>query len=59
MSWLRGLGWTTATVAGLGAGVVAGAWLEARAFLLRRVEVPLLAAGQREIRVLHLSDIHL
>lgn len=49
----------------LGAGVVAGgalasyaAW-EARQYTLRRVSVPLLPAGARPIRVLHLSDIHL
>ena len=43
----------------LGAGVLAGAWLEARAFIVRRVEVPVLKPGQRDIRVLHISDIHL
>ena len=59
MSTIPALGRTVAAVAGLGVGVASGAWLEARAFLLRRVEVPLLAPGQREIRVLHLSDIHL
>lgn len=55
----RVLSSATAAVAGLGATIAAGAWLEARAFLLRRAVVPLLAPGQREIRVLHLSDIHL
>lgn len=59
MSRLRRLGQIAAGLAGLGAAVTAGAWLEARAFILRRVEVPVLASGQREIRVLHLSDIHL
>ena len=42
-----------------GAGVLAYAAAEARAYTLRRVEVPLLPAGQRPLRVLHLSDIHL
>lgn len=49
----------------LGAGALAGAGLtayaawEARAYTLRRVEVPLLPAGARPITVLHLSDLHL
>src|SRR5688500_5653076 len=48
-----------------GAGAAAGlglttyaAW-EARAFTLRRVEVPLLPPGSRPLKVLHLSDIHM
>ncbi|GAB3245404.1 metallophosphoesterase [Nocardioides dilutus] len=56
----------TRIVGGLtGAGAVAGtaltayaAW-EARQFTLRRVEVPLLPAGARPLKVLHLSDIHM
>lgn len=49
----------------VGAGAIAGAALtayamhEARQYTLRRVEVPLLPAGARPLRVLHLSDIHL
>lgn len=49
----------------LGAGVAAGAGLtayaawEARAYTLREVTVPLLPAGQRPLRVLHVSDIHM
>ncbi len=50
---------------GLPAGVVAGtalatyaAW-EARQYTLREVTVPLLPAGHRPLRVLHLSDIHM
>jgi predicted MPP superfamily phosphohydrolase len=49
----------------VGAGTVAGAGLtayaawEARQYTLRRVEVPLLPAGARPVRVLHLSDLHL
>src|SRR3954471_629406 len=48
-----------------GAAAVAGASLtayaswEARAYTLRRVEVPLLPPGARPLRVLHLSDIHM
>jgi len=49
----------------LGAGAAAGAGLtayaawEARQYTLRRVEVPLLPADARPVRVLHLSDIHM
>jgi predicted MPP superfamily phosphohydrolase len=49
----------------VGAGAAAGAALtayaawEARQYTLRRVEVPLLPAGARPLRVLHLSDIHM
>ncbi|MCW2767890.1 MAG: metallophosphoesterase [Nocardioides sp.] len=42
-----------------GAGLTAYAACEARAYTLRRVQVPLLPAGQRPLRVLHLSDIHM
>ena len=48
-----------------GAGTLAGASLtayaawEARAYTLRRVTLPLLPAGSRPLRVLHLSDIHM
>jgi predicted MPP superfamily phosphohydrolase len=42
-----------------GAGLTAYAMWEARQFTLRRVEVPLLPAGARPVRVLHLSDIHM
>ncbi|WP_372727549.1 metallophosphoesterase [Nocardioides sp.] len=49
----------------VGAGAVAGAALtayalcEARAYTLRRVELPILPSGQRPLRVLHLSDVHM
>ncbi|HTY73698.1 MAG TPA: metallophosphoesterase [Actinomycetes bacterium] len=36
-----------------------GAGYEVRAFRLRRATVPVLPAGQRPLRVLHLSDLHL
>ncbi|CAN5895580.1 metallophosphoesterase [soil metagenome] len=45
---------------GAGAGVLAWSTLvEPRAFALRRVEVPVLPARSRPLRVLHLSDLHL
>ena len=49
----------------VGVSAVAGAALttyaitEARAYTLRRVTMPVLAPGSPELRVLHLSDIHL
>ncbi|MCW2815698.1 MAG: metallophosphoesterase [Nocardioides sp.] len=49
----------------LAAGAIAGAVTtayaadEARRYTLRRVEVPLLPAGARPLRVLHLSDLHM
>ena len=51
---LLGLG-ALAGVAGL--GYAAG--IEVRSFTVRRVDVPVLPAGSRPIRVLHLSDLHL
>ena len=42
-----------------GAGAAAYALCEARQYTLRRLEVPLLPAGARPVRVLHLSDIHM
>ena len=46
--------------AAAGAATVAyAAGYEVRAFRLRRVEVPVLAEGQRPLRILHLSDLHL
>ena len=41
-----------------GAGLTAYALAEARQYTLRRVQVPVLAPGQRPLRVLHLSDLH-
>lgn len=49
----------------LGLGAVAGAATlgyaaaEARAYTLRRVDLPVLPAGHAPLRVLHLSDIHM
>lgn len=42
----------------VGAGLTAYALDEARRYTLRRVEVPVLPPGQRPLRVLHLSDLH-
>lgn len=45
---------------GAAAAVVGyGAAIERNAFVLRRVEVPVLPAGSRPMRVLHISDVHL
>jgi predicted MPP superfamily phosphohydrolase len=51
---LLGLG---ALAGAAGLGYAAG--IEVRAFTLRRVDVPVLPAGSRPLRVLHLSDLHL
>ena len=51
---------TLAGGAALGAAALTwAAGYEVRAFTLRRAEVPVLASGQRPLRVLHLSDLHL
>ena len=44
---------------GAGVGLTAYAACEARAYTLRRVDVPVLPRGQRPLRVLHLSDVHM
>jgi len=51
---LLGLG---AVVGIAGLGYAAG--IEVRSFTLRRFDVPILPAGSKPIRVLHLSDLHL
>jgi predicted MPP superfamily phosphohydrolase len=45
--------------AAAGIGLTAYAAWEARAYTLRRVEVPLLPGGSRPLKVLHLSDLHM
>jgi predicted MPP superfamily phosphohydrolase len=40
------------------AGLGYAAGIEVRSFTVRRVDVPVLPAGSRPIRVLHLSDLH-
>ncbi len=49
----------TAGAAGVAAGLTWSAGYEVRAFRLRRVSVPVLPPGQRPLRVLHLSDLHI
>ncbi len=41
------------------AGLAYAAGYEVRSFRLRRVEVPVLKPGERPLRILHLSDIHM
>jgi predicted MPP superfamily phosphohydrolase len=53
---LQGLG--VAGLVGAGTLAYAGLW-EVESYRLRRVSVPVLPAGARDIRVLHLSDIHM
>ena len=57
------MNWFTKAVmggAGLGAGVLAySLGYERTAFTLRRADVPVLPAGARPIKVLHLSDVHM
>lgn len=49
-----------AGLAALGAGCLAyGAGYEVRAFTLRRVNVPVLPVGQRPLRILQVSDLHM
>ena len=55
---------TAGAVAGIGvAGGLAtlaySAGIEVRNFVVRRVEVPVLPAGNRPLKVLHVSDVHL
>ncbi len=53
---------TTRVLAGTAAAGVAGlayAYWEASAFTLRRVTATVLPAGQRDLRILHVSDLHL
>ncbi len=55
----RAIGRVVAGTAAVGAGALGYGLWEAQQFTLRRVEAPVLPAGQAPIRVLHLSDIHL
>lgn len=58
MTAARKLAFAGGSLLGLGGAVTLGAWVEARAFMLRRVDVPVLPRGSAELRVLHISDIH-
>ncbi len=55
---LTGPGLRTAAVAAAASGL-GYAWWEARWFTLRHVTVPVLPPGAPELRVLHVSDLHL
>lgn len=59
MSALRAAARALAGTALLGAGVLGYALVEARMPVLRRVDVPVLAAGEEPLTILHLSDLHL
>jgi len=59
MPLIRFVAGLTGAAAAAGTALTAYAAWEARAYTLRRVEVPLLPAGARPLRVLHLSDIHM
>lgn len=56
---MGGLGRTLARVAVAGALGVAYGVVEAQQYTLRRVTVPVLPRGERPLRVLHVSDLHL
>ena len=57
---LRALGWGVGLGAAAGLGTLAySAGFEVRNFVVRRAEVAVLPAGQRPLRVLHVSDLHL
>lgn len=45
--------------AALGAAGLGWSWIEARAFTVRQVRVPVLPPGSAPVRVLHVSDLHL
>lgn len=54
------IGQVAAALGAAGAGCFAyGMFVERNAFVLRRFTVPVLPAGERPMRVLHLSDLHL
>jgi predicted MPP superfamily phosphohydrolase len=57
---LRALGWGVGLGAAAGVGTLAySAGIEVRNFVVRRASVPVLPVGQRPVKVLHLSDLHL
>ena len=53
------LGRLALAAAATGVGLTAYAMAESRAYTLRRVTVPVLPPGSPDLRVLHLSDVHL
>ena len=59
-SGLRTLAWGVGAGAALGLGTLAwSAGIEVRSFVVRRASVEVLPAGQRPLKVLHISDLHL
>ncbi|BDI21521.1 metallophosphoesterase [Herbiconiux sp. L3-i23] len=57
---IRGVAKALAVLAGAGAAAFAwGSLIERNAYVLRRVDVPVLPAGSDPITVLHLSDLHM
>ena len=53
-------GWVGVGMAATALGCLAyAAGYEVQAYRLRRVDVPVLPAGQRPLRVLHVSDLHM
>lgn len=58
-SLLRRTGRVALGVAGVGTVGLAAGMIEARCPVIRRFEVPILKAGHRPIRLLHISDLHL
>ena len=51
--------WVTGVAATAVGGLAYSAGYEARAYTLREFTIPVLPAGARDIRVLHLSDLHM
>ena len=57
---LRALGWGVGLGAAAGLGTLAySAGIEVRNFVVRRAEIAVLPPGQRPLKVLHVSDLHL
>ena len=54
----RALRRTAAVTAAAGVGAAAYGNVSTRRFVVRRAEVPCLPAGQRPLKVLHISDLH-
>lgn len=59
MGLLRGAALAAGGAVGAGLAVTGYAAAEARAYTLRRFEVPVLPPGHRPLRVLHLTDLHM
>ena len=59
MSALRAVARALAGTALIGVGALGYALVEARMPVLRRIDVPVLAAGEEPLTILHLSDLHL